>query len=353
MIRFSLNEIGNLNILFDKALLLRLEDVYSNYKLFLTKLASKGIINQEKNKAAFLFREPCVSTLFHLTEGAISRPDATDLIKRINANRLDDPLHSRNMIAVIQDAIYLPKDEKGKNQFQPLDLTDNEIGELIAEFEVLKDIFGLDWSEFMSPVNVMTIISVPGYDDLPYFSGSGSDIFGAIHLARPATQASYAEMLTHEAAHHWCHLIEDLGMLSEECWSGDVWPSPWRNEPRPLGGVIHGSFVFAAAAVTLCSLKLQYDREENKESKIVETRIAYLLAQVEEGIRICIDSGLIAQNGKMLINSASEALQYVYPHITIRVLESARELLTRRMKTKFNLWRDQNLTFNADKSVIK
>jgi hypothetical protein len=345
--QYVLDASGRINILIDDKLLERQEELYSNYKLFLEKLALKKIVNIDEDLAAQYFHEPSVSTLFHLTNGSIARPDAKKLIENINKIGSKNPVYSKAKINVRQDPIYLPMDAIGETQFRPVELSNEDIDDLIRKFEILQDLFGKDWADFMAPVRVITIVSVPGYDDLPYFSGSGSDIWGAIHIAKPTSQSAYAEMLTHEAAHHWCHLVEDLGILSDNCWAGDIWPSPWRNEPRPLGGVIHGVSVFAAAAVTLCSLKLYYEKNLDNRSYNVDYRIAYLIAQVEEGLRICNKSGMIAANGQKLMDAALEGLNSIYAHIPNTLTKNARDLLDRRMQAKYDLWRSQNLVFNT------
>lgn len=54
------------------------------------------------------------------------------------------------------------------------------------------------------------------------------------------------EAILHEAMHLQLSLIERYIPLVESTGETDLYYSPWRNEPRPARGVLHGLFVFKA-----------------------------------------------------------------------------------------------------------
>jgi len=53
----------------------------------------------------------------------------------------------------------------------------------------------------------------------------------------------FAEGVIHEAMHLELTLFENNQALVRN--TADTMPSPWRDEPRPVGGVLHGLFVFS------------------------------------------------------------------------------------------------------------
>lgn len=54
------------------------------------------------------------------------------------------------------------------------------------------------------------------------------------------------EAILHEAMHLQLSLVERYIPLIESTGKTDLYYSPWRNEPRPARGVLHGLFVFRA-----------------------------------------------------------------------------------------------------------
>ncbi|MDB5243510.1 MAG: hypothetical protein JWP57_4135, partial [Spirosoma sp.] len=127
----------------------------------------------------------------------------------------------------------------------------------------------------------------------------------------------------------------------------DNWPSPWRNELRPLGGVIHGTFVFAAAAASLCFLSRSNQGTDPIKAGAVTRRVAYLIAQVEVGRGICIGSEMLLPHGNTLIVAASRSINSIVPYIPDAVLTAARYTIAMRMHNKFSAWREQGLKWHV------
>jgi HEXXH motif-containing protein len=78
-------------------------------------------------------------------------------------------------------------------------------------------------------------------------SASASDAFGCTALARPRDPAEFAETLLHEFQHSTLHALHDLVPLHRDDGAARYY-APWREDPRPLAGLLHGTFAFAAVA---------------------------------------------------------------------------------------------------------
>jgi hypothetical protein len=344
VIDFTIDPTGTkISVHIDQELRRRASSQYAEFGELIRTLRSRGILSFDD---AAMFRvelEPSVSVLYHISQKRIttSNPHAylEELSTLITSNRV-------GTTEIRQSALYLPL-LTGSTNFRPIDLSSQQIEFLEARLSRIHTQLGAEWSDFVSPIRAITVVEVPGHEDLPYFSGSSSEIWGAIHICLPADDGVMAELLTHEAGHHWVHLVEDLGPLATDCWEGEMWPSPWRNELRPLGGVIHGTFVFAAAAAALCCLMLRYGEDHSVVRETLRRRIAYLMAQVEYGKAVCVESGLLLANGIELIAAVGRTLTEVSPYVTDDTLTAAKQALDLRMQRKFAAWREQGLHWHV------
>ena len=76
-------------------------------------------------------------------------------------------------------------------------------------------------------------------------SATSTDAFGAVLLALPSGGRPLALTLVHEFQHGKLSVLLDLVRLHD----GDPTPryyAPWRDDPRPLGGLLHGAYAFLA-----------------------------------------------------------------------------------------------------------
>lgn len=69
--------------------------------------------------------------------------------------------------------------------------------------------------------------------------------FGAVGMDLPDTSEDFAVTLVHELAHAKLYALQELVPLCSDV-SGVLYHSPWRRDPRPLAGVLHGAYAFLA-----------------------------------------------------------------------------------------------------------
>lgn len=188
---------------------------------------------------------------------------------------------------------------------------------------------GPDWTEFVSVVRIVTLVTVEGRRDLPYFSGASSDFWGAVHLSHSVSDAVLAEGLTHEAAHLWLMLAEEVAPLCEGAWQGNAWNSPWRDDLRPLGGILHGIFVFSCAALVLAALV-------RTGGAAPETcrRIARITGQVEVGARECRNSRMLAPLGSTIVDDALGRIAAARRVVSTTELETALRCVESEQESK-------------------
>jgi HEXXH motif-containing protein len=74
-------------------------------------------------------------------------------------------------------------------------------------------------------------------------SASSGWAWGAIGLSLPADAPSLAETLVHEFQHIVLSAVEDLVPLIDGD-DGRLYYSPWRDDPRPLRGLLQGAYAF-------------------------------------------------------------------------------------------------------------
>lgn len=78
-------------------------------------------------------------------------------------------------------------------------------------------------------------------------SASARDIFGTIALSDPPAVADMALTLAHELQHAKLNALMELVALARPD-DGRRYYAPWRDDPRPLSGLLHGAYAHAGVA---------------------------------------------------------------------------------------------------------
>ncbi|MFE2262402.1 aKG-HExxH-type peptide beta-hydroxylase [Streptomyces griseosporeus] len=80
-------------------------------------------------------------------------------------------------------------------------------------------------------------------------SGSAAERFGGVTLTRPASPLTFAETLVHETQHSKLvavmHLVD---LLDADAGEQPLLYAPWRDDPRPPAGLLHGTYAFLSVA---------------------------------------------------------------------------------------------------------
>jgi HEXXH motif-containing protein len=78
------------------------------------------------------------------------------------------------------------------------------------------------------------------------YSASHNDVFGSVVLSRPPDPTTFAELLVHEFGHNKFGVLLSLVDLLEPDGDNETprFYAPWRDDPRPAMGVLHGVYSF-------------------------------------------------------------------------------------------------------------
>jgi HEXXH motif-containing protein len=96
-----------------------------------------------------------------------------------------------------------------------------------------------------------SVVPLPRGERLRARAASSSDAFGCLLLSEPdedeaVLPAQLGVAVLHEFRHTLLNGLIFLTPLFEEC--DEVLYAPWRDDPRPLGGLVHGVYAFSGVA---------------------------------------------------------------------------------------------------------
>lgn len=326
----DLNPLNNNHLRFncDSIVIQQLNSRYQNAADLLCEISnsSDGFMPPTED-LHLLAKHPLAQGLLAYQRGYITPERAQKFLSELS--QLDQ--YSLDALAVekqlvLQLQCLLPEVDTRGESIQVIDNNKCNQIRLDESLKKLIDCCGDDYRRFLEIVKTVSIVRVSRLGELPYFSGANTDTWGAIHTTEPTDDFVLAETLTHEAAHHWLFVLEEIAPMAKDPWNGDSWISPWRSDPRPIGGVIHGVYVFSCAALVLNSLYACKNFEIEELSKIrIAKRICRLCAQVEAGLDEMHRCPDITPAGISLSASAFKRIKSVADMLDGEMLSKARE----------------------------
>jgi HEXXH motif-containing protein len=133
-------------------------------------------------------------------------------------------------------------------------------------------------------------------------SGTAPEALGCIASSPPPNAALLAESLTHEAAHTQLHVLVDEQRFWTPDGVGGVYRSPWRDDLRPISGMIHGIFAFLGVG-ELWALLLERELLDELED-LGKKRLRTVALQVQEALAEVANSGELTEAGRNLLTWA-------------------------------------------------
>lgn len=119
------------------------------------------------------------------------------------------------------------------------------------------------------------------------------DAFGAVYMSPPADAEALAEALVHELSHSKLNALMELVPLCA-AQPGELFYSPWKDDPRPLTGVLHGAYSFLAVADFW---RRQRDLVGGQETHFAVFRFARMRAEVSGALETLLNSGRLSEHG--------------------------------------------------------
>ena len=194
-------------------------------------------------------------------------------------------LHNKidsSFLTVQNNQLYMPPADTRGELLNYTSINKEEEDLFFKNLNQARSLLDDKWIELISIVNVVTFVTITGKEELlTHFSGSNSDLWGAIHMNKNLSLINIIECLTHEASHHWLNLLEfyNEDELIINGWVDNNYISPWRRDRRPLMGILHGVYVFGNVFIvyeSLSSIHNDYDSD----------RMYYIGCQVKRGYEI-------------------------------------------------------------------
>lgn len=129
--------------------------------------------------------------------------------------------------------------------------------------------------------------------------------FGAIYIRAHMSEANrtsiahYVEHVVHEAAHTHLNALMHLDPLVEND-SAERFTSPLRNDPRPMRGIYHASFVLARLVRVF---RRWYDKDG---TEVLQSRLTSFRDKLSDGLDVISKHGQLTSYGAQLLNSMIE-----------------------------------------------
>jgi len=98
-----------------------------------------------------------------------------------------------------------------------------------------------------------------------------SDAFGAFAGEPGLSPVELAAAMVHEFQHSKLSVVMHLADLFDPADQG-WYASPWRTDPRPITGLLHGAYAFSAVADLWAALRVQAGLAERAEARLAEVR---------------------------------------------------------------------------------
>jgi HEXXH motif-containing protein len=128
-------------------------------------------------------------------------------------------------------------------------------------------------------------------------SASNGEAFGSVMMSPPPDPVTLAVSLVHEFQHIKLGALMHLLQLTED--DGDrLYYAPWRDDPRPLGGLLQGVYAFLGIAGFW---RRALRTVSGPDAAVAAFEYAYARAQTDEALRIIRPVGALTPDGRDLV----------------------------------------------------
>ncbi|MFF3482635.1 HEXXH motif-containing putative peptide modification protein [Streptomyces sp. NPDC002701] len=172
---------------------------------------------------------------------------------------------------------------------------------------------------FTTLVTSVVPLPTPSTDPMAVASASSQDAFGAVALSLPPDRTQAAAALAHESRHQQLNaLLAMVPLVSAPAPAGAEGPdndgqadepvffAPWRSDPRPALGLLHGTFAFAGVADFWRTHRREAAGE--REATLAHFEFAVLREQVREGTRTLASAGRLTPPGETFVAALADVV---------------------------------------------
>ncbi|WP_157767767.1 HEXXH motif domain-containing protein [Actinosynnema pretiosum] len=149
---------------------------------------------------------------------------------------------------------------------------------------------------------------VPLERSRPVFAASSADAFGCVAMSPKGSALELAEALVHEAQHSKVNAL--LPLVELERPDGMGYCAPWREDPRPLLGMLHGIYAFTAVVEFW---RVERDLVPPSLRGLADYSLALRADQVGRAVARVRGAASLTGPGRLLVASASARLAVCGP----------------------------------------
>jgi HEXXH motif-containing protein len=150
--------------------------------------------------------------------------------------------------------------------------------------------------------SIVPLKHLPGWDTR---SASNGEAFGGVMVSEPPDATIMAVSLVHEYQHIKLGALLHLIRLTEQD-DGSLYYAPWRDDPRPLGGLIQGIYAFFGIA-RFWRTRLRKVHGDERELAVYE--YAYALQQTVESVHIGLAASGLTEAGRELLSGLRDEVE--------------------------------------------
>jgi HEXXH motif-containing protein len=177
---------------------------------------------------------------------------------------------------------------------------------------------------------------LPAGEPFRPLSASGVESFGGALLSAPDDPTQLAMTLVHESQHNKLGALLHLLTLATDDSSVRFY-APWRDDPRPLSGLLQGVYAFSGI---VDFWQVHRQSAEGGKAAVAHFEFALWRRQVGIGLRILADSGLLTHHGERFVSHLFDRMRRAGDrHVPESVLIAARQMA----EDHRSMWRGHNV----------
>jgi HEXXH motif-containing protein len=166
-------------------------------------------------------------------------------------------------------------------------------------------------------------------------TATSSDSFGACVMSEPADAVALAVGLVHEFQHAKLGALMDLLPLHSADRAARYY-APWRDDPRPLGGLLHGTYAFLAVADFW---RVQRTVTPPQEARFAHFEFARWREQTLHAVQTIQSSAALTNLGTRLVAAMEDRLRGWEVQVPPESAAAARDAIADHQVS----WRSHNL----------
>lgn len=153
-----------------------------------------------------------------------------------------------------------------------------------------------------------TLVPRAAVDRFTPYSASHNDVFGSLVLSRPPDATTFAATLVHEFQHSKLGVLlvlVDLLDPAEDNDSARLY-APWRDDPRPALGLLHGAYSFLGVTAFY---REHYPVAKGLAARAAQFEFAYRREQTAHAVSTLLADAVPSALGRRFLTTAQERLR--------------------------------------------